>query len=142
MSYFQATCPRCQKVFNVPPEHGAVWRFCPYCNEVNPEALIRRDAGPSWQMGLGVLLFLAGFLGGTLGTFFCFLGVAFSRREQFLTAVWAAGSVALFASGAWFMKTANKPRSGTVWGGIFLMILTIGLCGWVFVIGTCSVPSR
>ena len=34
-------CPKCQREFTIPPEHGDVWRMCPYCSEINSAALVR-----------------------------------------------------------------------------------------------------
>ena len=135
-------CPRCQKTFTVPPEHGDVWRSCPYCSEVNPAALVRKEAGVSGLSCLGVLLLLAGAVGGSLGTLLCAFGIEFfGRHTQLLTLAWAMCSVAVFITGVRLVRANYKPSVvGSVWGpgGVFLVILLIGICGWVFVFGTCN----
>jgi hypothetical protein len=130
-------CPKCQKEFTIPPEHGDVWRMCPYCSEVNTAALVRT---PPALGCLGVLLLLAGVLGGTVGTFLCFIGMQFSGHTQFLTFLWAWCSIAIFATGVRLLRASHKPNvAESPWGagGAFICLLVLGICGWVFVFATC-----
>ena len=138
-------CPRCQKTFNVPPERGDVWRSCPYCSEVNPAALVRKQPEFNAASCLGVLLLLAGVLGGTLGTFLCYVVRDLSNPElrnqpHVLALIWALCSVALFGVGVRLMLARKQPKIAvSIWGpgGVFLVILLLGICGWIFVFGTC-----
>jgi hypothetical protein len=141
-------CPRCGRTFDAPRDTERTWLSCPHCHEVNPEALVKRvRGGLNWRGVLGVFLLLFGLLGATIGSFLCFLGLALFRLmrspygdEYLLTAIWALGSVAIFAAGVRLLKAGEKPFGGNAWGpwGVFLISLLMGICAWIFVIGTCS----
>jgi hypothetical protein len=134
----QVICPKCQKEFTVPPEHGDVWQMCPYCSDVNTAALVRL---PSALGCLGTVLFASGICGGTLGTFLACLGIGLSRQSELLIWIWALCSVAIGAVGVRLLRADQKiAKASPIWGpgGMFAVIALLAVCGWVFVFAICT----
>jgi hypothetical protein len=131
-------CPKCQKEFTIPLEHGDVWQICPYCSEVNAAALVRKGAEPSC---LGAALFVFGSFVVILGTYLCALGIQFSNRSQILTLIWAVSSVAVLLIIARVVSGRGAFNEATPrWGrsGVYLVMLLAAICGWIFVFATCT----
>ncbi len=158
----QVVCDSCRRSFLVPDEIGNFWVLCPYCEMVNPRA--QQDIRKAQQIippdpqtwtffgSVGTLLFLAGILGGIVGTPLVFLGGVIrdglSRRHEvnylgwfLLTAMWFIASVALFVAGSLLMRADARGSVADIgWRTLVgvLLALIAGVGGWVYVFETCK----
>lgn len=163
----QVTCDSCRQSFLVLDEIGDYWVLCPCCEKVNlrvqPETqgrktTLARDSGSlTFVSSTGSLLFLAGILGATIGTFLVHAAVTFDsfwwkfrpgNLEEWqpgwqhlallLTAIWFLASVAVIVAGSLLLRADAKvvDRGGKTVSGV-LIALIAGIGGWVFVLETC-----
>jgi hypothetical protein len=93
----------------------------------------------------GVFLIVVGGLTITVGTFLCWLGMSLHPGKESavtaITVVWAAGSLAVIASG-WRLVSFARGRKAqaTVWGPgfVFLVVMLLGFCAWIVAFATCT----
>jgi DNA-directed RNA polymerase subunit RPC12/RpoP len=80
----KVACPRCGKIFEaVNDAEGVTWLSCPFCHEVNPDALVNRAGLPSSnRKAWGCFLVILGFLAASVGTGCIALGMAFRPRGK------------------------------------------------------------
>lgn len=150
----RATCPRCGKRFDRPDDPATPWLSCPFCHEVNPDALVTNAVKGS--RGAGVFLLVLGTLGLTLGTCLCGIGMRFARHfgqpvatadwiDITVVGVWALASLAVIATGA-FLTSPAKVESvqRNYWGpgAFFLILMLAGIAGWIFAFSTCTFLAR
>jgi hypothetical protein len=92
----------------------------------------------------GVFLLVVGGLTLTVGTFLCWLGITLNPGKKsaaiLITVIWAAGSLAVIASGWWLVSPARKRMLyATIWGPgfVFLVVMLLGFCAWIVAFATC-----
>ncbi|HMF15689.1 MAG TPA: hypothetical protein VKE98_00710 [Gemmataceae bacterium] len=147
----KTTCPRCGKRFDAVNDAAVSWLSCPFCHEVNPDALVKRTP-PNNNIFGGCLVGL-GLLGVTLGTLLCWLGMTFDlsgqRPTKFLdiavTVLWAAASLAIMATGVFVISSETRRAiQKNYWGpgAFFLILVLMGFAGWIFAFSTCAFLPR
>lgn len=154
----QVICDSCRRSFLVPEEIGDFWTLCPYCEKMNPRAQqdiqkAQETIGPDWQTwtihgSVGTLVFLAGILGGVIGTPLIFLNEVFTARRRetnllLLPGMWFIASAALFFAGSLLMRAAARRSVANIgWQTLVgvLLALIAGVGGWVFVVETWNLP--
>jgi hypothetical protein len=147
------TCPRCRKRFDASDDPEIPWLSCPFCHEVNPDALVKR-LSPSLRRdrALGVFLLITGILGFTLGTCLCGGGMALRHFDQpadsidiIVIVTWATASLAILSTGA-FLMSSERARTfqRNYWGpgAFFLILLLLGVAGWIFAFSTCTFLAK